>query len=194
MFKEREEYFKKNLQIKPIFIKIRCVIDTSITHIRPRFELTVPLEKQVIFSNIESLLTTYSDKVIGRIVDDHIILDIVHDDVHYWSPQLNFRIESDEENPKQTILSGLIGPRPAVWTMFMFIYFSVGIIGFIISSFGISRWMIGESSALLWAFPIAILFMLTAYRAGKYGEQLGADQVELLKQFIRDAISLKKTN
>ena len=137
---------------------------------------------------IKVLLEKYPDQVKGLIIDHHIVLDIVEDDVHYWSPQLNFRVEADEQDPDQSVLSGLIGPRPAVWTLFMFIYFSTGIIGFFISSYGVSKLMLGSYSHLILAFPFAILFMLTAYKAGKYGEQLGKDQIELLKQFIREAI------
>ena len=122
-------------------------------------------------------------------VDNHIILDIVGNEVHYWSPQLNFRVEEDRLDPNKTIVTGLIGPRPGVWTLFMFIYFSIGILGFFISCFGVSRWMLGEYSHLVLALPIAILFMLTAYKAGKYGERLGADQIEALKQFIRQVIA-----
>lgn len=125
----------------------------------------------------------------GKIVDNHIILDIVEDELHYWSPHLDFRVEEDEWHPDQVFLRGLIGPRPAVWTMFMFIYFTIGLIGFAISSYGISKWMLGEITLYLWAFPLAILIMLTAYLAGKYGESLGKDQTEVLKQFIRDAIN-----
>jgi hypothetical protein len=124
----------------------------------------------------------------GHLVDNHIILDIVGDQVHYWSPQLNFRIEADEEDDSKSVVSGLIGPRPPVWTMFMFIYFSTGVIGFFVSSYGLSKWMLGDLSYTLLAFPLAILFMLTAYRAGKYGEKLGAEQIEMLKDFIREAI------
>ena len=138
------------------------------------------------------MLKEHNHKVKGKLVGHHIILDIVDKEIHYWSPQLNFRIEEDEDNPQHTVLAGLIGPRPKVWTLFMFIYFSVGIIGFFISSYGISKWMLDEYSHTLWAFPIAILFMLTAYLTGKYGESLGKEQIELLKQFIRDVVSNEK--
>jgi len=124
----------------------------------------------------------------AKLIGNHIILDIIDADIHYWSPQLNFRIEEDEDNPENTILAGLIGPRPKVWTLFVFIYFALGIIGFFISSYGVSKWMLDEYSHTLWAFPIAILFMLTAYTAGKQGEKLGAEQMEFLKQFIRDTL------
>ena len=163
-------------------------MDTSITHIRPRFYITVPHKKSEIMNRLQEMVQNSPKNIKGKIVDNHIILDIVGEDVHYWSPHLNFRVEDDEENEDQCIVAGIIGPRPPVWTLFMFIYFSTGVIGFFISSYGVSKLLLDEYSKTIWAFPIAVLFMLTAYRAGKYGEQLGKDQIELLKQFIRDAI------
>lgn len=117
-------------------------------------------------------------------------MDIVGEEVHYWSPHLTFRVEESEDKEGHAVLSGLIGPRPSVWTMFMFIYFTTGILGFFISSYGLAQYSLGEFSYSLLAFPIAILFMLTAFWAGKFGEKLGADQVEDLKKFIRSAVSI----
>ena len=139
----------------------------------------------------EKLIVNYQTKIKARIVDDHIVLSILQKDVHYWSPQLDFRIESDEDFPEQTSIAGLIGPLPPVWTLFVFIYFITGIIGFFLSSYGVSKYRLDEYSPTIWAFPIAILLMLTAYKAGKYGESLGKDQIEMLKQFIRDLVSMK---
>lgn len=101
---------------------------------------------------------------------------------------MNFRIEEDEFNPGTTIIAGLIGPTPKVWTMFVFIYAALAIIGFFISSHGVSQWMLGKYSHSIWAFPIALVLMLTAYLAGREGESLGVDQVEQMKQFVRDAL------
>ena len=134
---------------------------------------------------ISALLLNPPEKIKGKIVAGLVILDVTEEHVHYWSPQLNFRVDEDENDPNASIVSGLIGPRPAVWSLFMFIYFSMGFIGFFISSFGVSKLILGEYSPYILAFPIAILFMLTAYKAGKYGEQLGKDQIEILKQFVR---------
>ncbi|WP_246144395.1 hypothetical protein [Neolewinella aurantiaca] len=137
---------------------------------------------------IRLLLAKAPPHVTGRVIGDHIILDITGDEVHFWSPQLNFRVEENEEADGPTVIAGLIGPRPSVWTLFMFIYFSVGIGGFFITSYGISRYMMGESSLAVWGLPIAALFMLTAYQAGKFGEKLGAEQVDMLKHFVRQAV------
>ena len=164
-------------------------MDSSITHIRPRFKFDVPLKQAEVMKRINNILKDTPAHINGYIVDDHVIIDIVGEKVHYWSPQLNFRVEEDEFAPENTIISGLIGPKPAVWTMFMFVYFAIGILGFFISCFGVPKLMSGEFSPLVLAFPIAILLMLTAYQAGKFGEKLGADQVEMLKDIVRKAIS-----
>lgn len=124
----------------------------------------------------------------AKIVDNHIILDIIGEDLHYWSPQLNFRVDQDENNIEHAVVAGIIGPRPTVWTLFIFIYFLIGFTGFVLSSYGVSKMLMDEYSNLIFAFPIALLLMLSAYKIGKYGERLGADQIELLKQFVRNAI------
>ncbi|MFK8105200.1 MAG: hypothetical protein AB8G15_21990 [Saprospiraceae bacterium] len=167
-------------------------MDTSITHIRPRFSIAVPHTQEKLMDRIEQLLKHTPDGIHGYIVGTHIILDVVGEDVHYWSPQLNFRVESNDENANHAVVSGLIGPRPPVWTLFVFIYFSVGITGFFVSSYGFSKLLLGSYSHFLLAFPIAIIFMLTAYRVGKYGESLAKDQMEILKQFVRDAIAIEQ--
>lgn len=141
-----------------------------------------------VLARVQQLLATSPAHITGKIIQEHVILDIVGEEVHYWSPQLNFRVEREENGADQTLIAGLIGPRPSVWTLFMFIYFSVGIAGFFITSYGISRYMVGQFSWAILGLPLAALFMATAYRAGKIGERLGADQVKQLKHFVREAV------
>jgi len=124
----------------------------------------------------------------GHIVDNHIILDITNEYQHYWSPQLNFRVEVDETNPEQSIVSGLIGPKPTVWTLFIFIYFIIGVGGLFASTVGVSRWLLGEYSIWLLTIPLTVVLMLSARAVGKYGEGLAEDQIEMLKDFVRQAV------
>ena len=69
----------------------------------------------------------------------------------------------------------------------MFIYFGIGIIGLFASLYGLSKLTLGESSLFVWAFPIALLLMSTAYVASKSGEKIGSEQIEMLKTFFRDS-------
>lgn len=52
----------------------------------------------------------------------------------------------------------------------------------------LNRHTVREFSWAVWSLPLAALFMLTAYQAGKFGERLGAEQLETLKQFVREAV------
>ncbi len=166
---------QRTIIIQMLFLSNLLAIDTSIAHIRPRFKIIIPHKKEDIMKRLYVLLENSPKEVVGKIIDNHIILDIVEEEMHYWSPQLNFRVEQDELDHNCSVVSGLIGPRPSVWTMFMFIYFSIGLIGFIVSSIGVSKMLLGEYSNLILAFSIAILVMLSAYKTGKYGEQLAND-------------------
>lgn len=137
---------------------------------------------------ITHLLQSPPSGVKGKVVNNHIMLDIIGKDVHYWSPQLSFRVEAAIEGQEQSVISGLVGPRPEVWTMFMFIYFTIGVLGFFASSYGIIQWTLGNYSHLVLVLPLTIILLLTAYGVGKYGESLAKEQIEILKQFLRNAL------
>jgi len=141
-----------------------------------------------VLERINELLAGTPPHITGKTVGHHVILDIVGEEVHYWSPQLNFRVEDDEDTPGRAIVAGLIGPRPAVWNLFMFVYFSIGVSGFFLTSYGISRYMVEDSSLAIYGLPLAAVVMLTAYQAGRFGERLGADQVDMLKHFVGKAV------
>ena len=120
---------------------------------------------------MSNALENTDERIEGVVVGNHVILDVLEEDRHFWSPQLNFRFTIDEDEPTITKVKGIIGPRPATWTLFMFIYFLIGTLGFLLSSFGLSKWSLGEYSITIWAFPISLLIMATAFLVGKFGER-----------------------
>lgn len=148
----------------------------------------MPHTPQEIMDRLKTLIDKSPPNIRGKVVKDHVVLDIIGNDVHYWSPQLDFRIEKIDNDESSCTVAGLIGPRPAVWTLFMFVYFAIGIIGFFISMYGMSQYMLGEYTFLIWAFPIALLFIGTIYITAKFGEKKAEKQTEILKQFVREAI------
>lgn len=160
-------------------------IDQSILQIRPRFDFTVASTSVKLKAKVLRMLDEDYEFIKGTISGDYVVLNIRNEDLHYWSPQMNFRIEEHDDDQALCRVVGLIGPRPTVWTLFVFIYFSVGITSFFISLYALSKYTLGDYSHLLWAFPLGILFMLTAYRTSKFGEKLGQEQTDVLKSFLR---------
>jgi hypothetical protein len=159
---------------------------SSITHIRPRFKIEVNEEATVVLDKAKAMLKDLPVEIVSKNRGHHIVLDMSEEVVHYWSPQLQFRVEEHRDDPNKSIILGLVGPRPRVWTFFMFVYFSSGTLGLFMSLYGLSKQLLGEETLMVWGFPVAILFMLTAYKAGKIGEGLGKQQVEQLKDFLRE--------
>lgn len=159
----------------------------ELLHIRPRFQLITSGQVEETISRLRDAIDSSPEHIKGRITGGHVTLDIVGPEQHFWSPHVDLRVEPADTH-HQSQISGLIGPRPTVWTLFMFFYFAVLMIGFIISSYGISKWMMNEYSHLIWGFPIALILMGSAFWTSKMGEKLGADQTEELKNVIRKSI------
>ncbi|KAA3652393.1 MAG: hypothetical protein DWP98_01320 [Bacteroidetes bacterium] len=156
-------------------------------HIRPRFKFTVPYETIALVAHLKKKFKSKDHKFPTSVVGNYFTLDVPQHIAHFWSPRVSFEIEVNEEDPSKSTVRGLIGPKPNVWTMFVFIYFAIGILGVFASIYGLSKSTLGQSSLMVWGFPIALLAMSTAYVASKSGEKLGAEQIEILKTFFRDS-------
>lgn len=150
--------------------------------------MEIPHPKEELLERLKKQMEESSHELRGIIIGNHIFLDINQKEQHYWSPQLNFRVEEHETDKKKSIVAGLIGPKPSVWTLFIFIYFFIGVSGFFLSAKGVAKLMLGEYSHWILAIPFSILLMLSAYGVGKYGEYLAKDQIEILKKFVRKAV------
>ena len=161
---------------------------SKIPHIRPRFEFPVKYSKEEALQKMIKAVKNTNKRIEGVTIGNHVILDVVEEDRHFWSPQMNFRFTVDDNEPTVTQVRGIIGPRPGTWTLFMFFYFLIGTLGFLISSYGLSKWSLGEYSLTIWAFPVSLLIILTAFLAGKLGELLGKEQVTLLVNFVNKSL------
>jgi hypothetical protein len=156
-----------------------------LSHIRPRFTYLLEKDRSAVEQRIQEVAAGSGLRV--TTVDHHIIVDIPIQERHFWSPQLHFRLEQEGN---QVRVHGLMGPRPAVWTGFMFFYFSMGIAGAIATTWGLAHWMLNGYSPMIWGLPVAFVIMATAYGAGRVGESLGRDQVMQLKAFLAKALDL----
>jgi hypothetical protein len=101
--------------------------------LRPRFNFKVNEINNVLLSLFEDKGRTQSDFIVTR-VDAHVFNKIPKQKQHFWSPQLHLEINEDYDEKKTSMIYGLFGPNPTVWTMFMFFHFVVAgfFIGFAI--------------------------------------------------------------
>ncbi len=157
-------------------------------HLRPRFAFDYQENKEEVLQGLKEHFQE-NKECIGRVTYDQVKIDIITEEQHYWTPQMTFSVEEDQGKPNQCHISGLIGPRPAVWTMFMFFYFLIGLIGAFLSLYGLSQWTLGdENYPLIWAFPLALILIGTGYFVSKAGEKMGHDQIITLKEYLKKGL------
>ncbi|MFC2109967.1 GTP-binding protein [Bacteroidota bacterium] len=158
--------------------------------LRPRFQIDLKEDQQIILEKFEKHLKKNECPVKGKIVDGHIVLDVLKDENHFWSPQLHLEIEAANNNC--SLLKGLFGPKPQVWTLFMFVHFGLAVlfIGILISTY--VQWTLKNdftlSLIILITIPI-IWFML--YFAGRMGKKTGHDQMQKLHDFMEHVLEAK---
>lgn len=156
--------------------------------LRPRFTLELTHTPEAALSAFENVKNN-SEAVVVTLVEQHVFLKIPKHLQHFWSPQLDLEILSFEEG--KTTLRGLFGPKPSVWTMFMFLHFAVASL-FI--AFGI--WAYTNSSLntpyglqlVLMALMVLAWFVL--YTAGRMGKQASKKEMQKLYVFMKKTLSL----
>lgn len=152
--------------------------------IRPRFVMYSHATVDDICSRYKVILKTKGTPFTGKVRQGYISIFPNEDHHHYWSPHLSVIVEQDEENSDQTILRGLYGPSPAVWTMFVFIY-AIFVLAFIIVTvIGLANKSIGESTMILWALPLLAILYLSIYATSYFGQRKGRQQLKIIDSFF----------
>jgi len=158
----------------------------SSLQIRPRFKIESGYKKEHILQLLDSAVSGESSPVVGKVVTHHVVLNIPPEQQHYWSPQLHLEVEDYRDG---SLIRGLFGPKPTVWTFFVFIYSVIGLFGLITLTFGLSKWMLGEVSFWLWGIPLSILASVVVYFVARTGQHLGREQMGMLKDFLDQTIA-----
>ncbi|UMB59886.1 GTP-binding protein [Lutibacter sp. A80] len=152
-------------------------------HLRPRFKMNFTESQDVLISRFKKELNGKDCKYCSKIVDGHIVIDVPIDENHFWSPQLNIEIEKNDS--EETIVKGLFGPKPQLWTLFMFFHFAMAVafIGFSIMAY--VQWTLKEdySTALIVVVALPILWV-TMYVLGRIGRRKGHKQMDELYKFM----------
>jgi hypothetical protein len=96
-----------------------------------------------------------------------------------------------EEEGDTLILDGLYGPRPNVWTMFVFFYFVIALATVIVLIVGFSNLSLGDSGMVLWLVPFLILTFCSLYLVAYLGQRLSRNQIKKLHDFVEDVLTIK---
>ena len=158
--------------------------------LKPRFQIDFKMNSAILLAEIKNHLSDVTVYEM-RIVDNHVIIDVPKKETHFWSPQLYLEIEGLSETT--SLIKGLFGPKPQVWTFFMFLHFIVAIAFLIFGIMAYSNWSLQKESI----FPVVMMVVLPIiwvafYLVGRLGKATGKKQMDELKNFTK--LLLRKIN
>ncbi|MFH6768864.1 GTP-binding protein [Gaetbulibacter aquiaggeris] len=159
---------------------------TNAIVLRPRFKIELPYHNEVVLKDFEIAKTSQKEYIVNRI-DDHVFIKFPKQKQHFWSPQLH--LEINEVDEKSSLLHGLYGPNPTVWTFFMFLHFMVAGLFIAFSIWAYTNWALKSSYALqvsLMLFMVIVWFAL--YFAGSIGKASSKNEMLELQEFMNKVL------
>lgn len=161
---------------------------------RPRFTMFTNLTKDEYAENLKKYLAEHRDEFSGNINKELATICVETEYETYWKPRLSLRIETEDE---KTSVRGIFGPSSAVWTFFMFLYFSFSILWMVFFSMYYVEKQI-KSYEYPWALTASFIMLgciLLTYAAARFGQHKGKDEMHKLRKFAEEStLPFEKTD
>ncbi|MCH9661907.1 MAG: GTP-binding protein, partial [Bacteroidetes bacterium] len=155
--------------------------------LRPRFKMELNQSNEYLLKVFEKKGQEQSGFNILR-VDDHVFIKIPSEKQHFWSPQLDLEIIDNENNT--ATLHGLFGPKPVVWTLFMFLHFIVGTLFLGSAVWAYSNYSLDKPFALqLTGMLLLLIAWFVLYFAGRMGKHAGKKEMRSLHEFLLETLA-----
>ncbi len=155
--------------------------------LKPRFVIEYPELTDVVLSKFQEGFNQNANDLRGKIVGKHIVIDVPEATEHFWSPQLQLQLEEQENQP--TLIRGHYGPKPNLWTLFMFIHFGIAVVFAIFATKLFTDISLEQdhSTALIFTIAMPVVWILF-YLFGRWGKQKGESQMRELDAFVKEVL------
>jgi len=159
--------------------------------VRPRFRLILPGDPAAHLARVLEWTRRDDCGCTSTTTGLHVSITVREDARHTWSPTLHleFRYEQGE-----TIVDGLLGPSPHIWTMFAFSAITVLIVIAFGAMIGAAQLTIGHAPWAFWSVPAGIAVLVLMYIVSQTGQRLGAEQMRHLRAVVDDALGGSATS
>lgn len=161
-------------------------------HLRPTFDLAVSLPREEATRRLCAGLAaepTFSGRwhAKGRWAELHVPAA----DMHLWSPCLSIRMDDAEGGSS---LHGRFGPRPEVWTFFMFLYGLIAFLTLFGSILAYVQWASNEPAWGLWALWSGVPLLALMHGAAGVAQRRSRRQMAQLRvelDRVLDAVEVR---
>jgi len=151
--------------------------------LKPRFKMEFDESQEEILQKFKDNIADKNCKYCSKQSDNHIFLDVPKSEEHFWSPQLQVEIVKNIEG--KTIVKGILGPKPQVWSFFMFIHFVLALAFIVFFVLFYVKWSLDKDYAfykyILITIPVIWVIM---YFVGQFGKKIAYKQMVELEMFL----------
>jgi hypothetical protein len=161
----------------------------SSIRIRPRFKISSTYTANEILEKIKTNLSQsgtefYAESLLSNLV----IIRMKEEHLKLWSPQLSLSMDNSEN---ETIIRGLYGPKPTIWSFFIFLYTGIGVCVLFAGLYGLAKLSLKMEAPVLWLIPVLLGFALLLYILAQTGQKLSAQQMFDIHHFFEKTIDKK---
>ncbi len=163
-------------------------IEINAIRSRPRFKVVAKMTPEEFSDKLKIHFKNHNKTLGGYVNKEVAIIRLRQDREKYWAPQLQIRVEENEDLKGTIWVRGLFGPRPSIWTLFMFSY---GLGGAIILTTGLYGWIelaLGIGNFWVWSNLIGLTLIAGPYISAKIGQQIAKSHMSVLRTFIETVL------
>lgn len=152
---------------------------------RPRRAFVVPTPHGEVLAAVRAAVGRADGRCHGVMSGNHLELLIDPAERHFWSPWLSVDLLPD---PEGTRVKCRYGPHPSLWTAIASLYAVLAFAALAGAVFGGTQALIGHPASGLWALPVSAGLAAALYVGSQIGQRLGADQMDVLDDFLAAAL------
>jgi len=157
--------------------------------LKPRFKIEVDKSKDNVIKTFEQCIASKECNYLSKQSGEHFFLDVPKIEEHFWSPQLQIEIIEDKEHNK-TIVKGIIGPKPQIWTLFMFFHFAIALAFVIFFVMFYVKWSLNKDYQLYkYMLLILPIVSVSLYLIGQAGKIFAYKQMVALDDFLMKTLN-----
>lgn len=149
---------------------------------RPRFKIHAHISPEDYERSLKAYLKQNSDKFMGNVNREAAHITVKTETDSYWKPRLTLRAELEDGS---TVIRGIFGPSPAVWTFFMFLYFILGILWMVSFTLYFVEQQIKSNDFPL-ALPVSVGVLsgiFLTWLVSRIGQKKARQEMEMLRDF-----------
>ena len=159
---------------------------------RPRFKVMAEMTAEEFAKKMQMYLKD-RNKVLGGYCNVEVgTIYVLKNQEKYWAPQLQLRLEQENDSSEKIMIRGVFGPRPAIWTLFAFSYGA----GFaLLLTTGLYGWIelaLGIGKLWVWTNLIGVLLIIGPFISAQIGQRIAKGHIEILRSFIERVLVEEK--